>query len=136
VNPDEEIVARLTTGFEAFNRGDYDAALDRLDVDDRFEFHRGGGLGIVKGKAALREWMEPDAFEDQAFEPLEIKVNGIKVFVRARIRGRGRGSGIEVDAEGFSVWTLDEDAVFVRVENFLSHERAEALHAAGLEGRG
>jgi hypothetical protein len=34
------------------------------------------------------------------------------------------------------VWTLDEEGVFVRVENFLPHERGEALHAAGLEGRG
>jgi ketosteroid isomerase-like protein len=132
---DAEIVARLRAGYEAFNRGDYAGVLERLGVDDRFEFHRVGGLDIVRGRAAFREWMKPDAFEDQTFEPLEFKVNGNKVLVRARVRGRGPGSGIEVDAEVYSVLTLDEDEVFVRAENFLPHERVEALRAAGLEPR-
>jgi hypothetical protein len=133
---DAQLIAQLRAGYEAFNRGAYDEALEHIGLDDRFEFHRVGGLGVVRGREALRAWMEPDAFEDQTFEPLEFRVNGNKVFVRARIRGRGRESGVEVDAEVYSVLTLDEDEVFVRAENFLPHERVEALSAAGLEDPG
>jgi ketosteroid isomerase-like protein len=131
-----EIVARLRTIYEAFNRGDYDALVDRVDVDDMFEVHRVGGLGVLRGKKAVREWMEPDAIEDARFEPVDVEVNGDKVFVRARTRGRGASSGIAIEGEAYSVWTMDEDGIFVRAENFTPSERAEALRAAGLEDRG
>jgi hypothetical protein len=133
---DAEIVARLKAGYEAFNRGDYDGVFEHLDVDDRFEFHRVGGLGMVKGKDALREWMEPDAIEDLTVEPIEFRVNRDKVFARAHTRGRGRASGIEVEVEALTVWTLDDAGVFIRAENFLPSERDQALRAAGLSDAG
>jgi hypothetical protein len=34
------------------------------------------------------------------------------------------------------VWTVDEDGVFVRAQNFLPSERTEALRAAGLDDHG
>jgi hypothetical protein len=76
--------------------------------------------------------MEPDAFEDQRFEPLDFTVNGGKVLVRQRMTGRGAGSGVEFDLTLFVVFTIDDGGLVTRLEAFLPHEEAEALEAAGL----
>jgi hypothetical protein len=46
--------------------------------------------------------------------------------------GRGAGSGIEVDDDGWTVWTLNDDGLATRLEFFLDHQEVEALEAAGL----
>jgi hypothetical protein len=130
---DAELVARLRSGYEAFNRGHYDEVVEVLRADDRFEFHRVGGFGVIRGREALREWMEPDAIQGMTVEPLEIRVNGDKVLVRANTRGRGGASGIELEVEAFTVWTLSDDGVFIRAENFVPGEEAQALRAAGFD---
>jgi ketosteroid isomerase-like protein len=133
---DADTVARLRAGYDAFNRGAYDEVFEHIDVDDRFEFNRVGGLGVVAGREAIRAWMEPDAIEEQVLEPREFRVNGDKVFVHGHTRGRGRASGVEVEVEAFTVWTVDDDGVFIRAENFLPNELNKALRAAGLEDAG
>jgi hypothetical protein len=76
--------------------------------------------------------MEPDAFEEQVLEPLDMRFAGDKVLVRVRARARGAGSGIELDFESWTVWTFDADGLATRVEIFLDHQEADALKAAGL----
>ena len=76
--------------------------------------------------------MEPDAFEDQRFEPLEFTANGNKVLARQHFTGRGAGSGMELDFTTYSVWTLDDDGLVTRLEAYLPHQDSEALEAAGL----
>ena len=76
--------------------------------------------------------MEPDAFESQVIEPLDLRVVGEKVLVRARSKIRGAGSGIEAEFLFWAVWTFDEAGVTARVEIYLDHQKAEALEAAGL----
>ena len=76
--------------------------------------------------------MEPDAFESQAIEPLDLRGVGDKVLVRARSKIRGAGSGIEAEFLFWAVWTFDETGVTTRVEIYLDHQKAEALEAAGL----
>ena len=127
---DNEIIAGLRRIYEAFNRGDFEAVV--LMVHPDVELVRGGGQSPVTGVAALRAWMEPDAFEEQRIEPLDFTANGDKVFVRQRTTARGAGSGIELDANTYAVWTLDGDDLVRRVEGYLAHEEAEALDAAGL----
>jgi len=127
---DEETIARLRRIYEAFNRGDFEAALQLAHPD--IELVRTGGMSSVKGVAALREWMEPDAIEEQHFEPLDFKINGDKVFVLIRSTGQGAGSGIEIDFVAPVVWTLDDHGLVKKVQAFLPHEEAEALEAAGL----
>jgi len=127
---DEEMIAALRRLHEAFNRGDFEAALQLVHPD--IEFVRTGGQSSVKGVAALREWMEPDAIEEQHFEPLDFRVKGDKVLVREHVTGRGAGSGIEVDVVGWFVWTLDDHGLVKETQVFLPHEEAEALEAAGL----
>ena len=103
---DERMIAALRRLHDAFNRGDYEAALQLVHPD--IELVRPGSMSPIKGVAALREWLEPDAIEEQRLEPLEFRVKGDKVLVREHVTGRGAGSGIEIDFVTCIVWTLDD----------------------------
>jgi ketosteroid isomerase-like protein len=127
---DEEMIAALRRVHEAFNRRDFEAVVQQAHPD--VELVRTGGQSSVKGVAALREWMEPDAFEEQRYEPLDFRVKGDKVFERVHVTGRGAGSGIEVDFVTYTVWTLDDRGLVKEAQGFLPHEEAEALKAVGL----
>ncbi len=127
---DQEIVASLRRIYEAFNRGDFDAAI--AVVHPEIEVVPVGGQSSLRGAEAVRAWMEPDAFDEQQIEPLEFSIQGNKVLVRQHTRARGAGSGIELDVEIWAVWTLNDDGLATRVEGYLPHQEAEALEAAGL----
>jgi ketosteroid isomerase-like protein len=127
---DEEMIAALRRFHEAFNRGDVEAVVQLVRPD--VELVRAGGQSSIKGVAALREWMEPDAIEDARIEPLDFRVNGDKVLVRTHAMGRGAGSGIEVDVVGWAVWTLDDHGLVKKAQLFGPRQEAEALEAAGL----
>jgi len=127
---DQEIIDDLRRLYEAFNRADFDAAMEFAHPEA--EFVRPGGQAPLRGAAAIRAWMEPDAFEEQKVEPREFRVNGNKVLVSQHTWGRGAGSGIEMEVDVLSVWTLNDDGLVTRLEAFLPHEETEALEAAGL----
>jgi ketosteroid isomerase-like protein len=127
---DEEMIAALRRLHDAFNRGDFEAVVQMAHPD--IEIVRTGGQLSVKGIAALREWMEPDAIEEPRAEPLDFRVKGDKVLVRTHATGRGAGSGIEVDVVGYAVYTLDDHGLIKEVQLFPPNEEAEALEAAGL----
>jgi ketosteroid isomerase-like protein len=126
----EEKVELIRGIYDAFNRGDFDAAI--ASADPQIELVRPGDLSPLIGAKALRAWMEPDAFESQAVHPLEFTVAGSKVLVRQRLLARGAGSGIEMDIESWTVWTLGDEGRVTRMEVFLDHHGNEALKAAGL----
>jgi ketosteroid isomerase-like protein len=125
-----ENVEQLRRAYEAFSRGDFDAAIEVAHPE--IEFVRAGGQAPVRGADAFRAWMEPDAIVDARIEPLEFRTNGSKVLVRQFNRARGAASGIELEQETWAVWTLDENGLATRVEGFLAHQGHEALEAAGL----
>jgi len=127
---DAAMIDALRRSHEAFNRGDFDAAVESAHPE--IEFIPPGGQAPLRGAAALRAWMEPDAFEEQRIEPLDFRVEGNKVLVRQRIQARGAGSGINLDLENWTVWTFDGDLLVTRAETYLPHEESEALEAAGL----
>jgi ketosteroid isomerase-like protein len=126
---DEEILTRLRRGYDAFNRGDFDAAVEMAHPE--IEFVRPAGQPLLRGADALRRWMEPEAFEEQVIEPLEFSITGNKVLVRGHAWGRGAGSGIEVDVDFWAVWTVNEDGLATRLEFYLDDQEAEAREAAG-----
>jgi ketosteroid isomerase-like protein len=126
----QEIIESLRRTYAAFNRGDFDAAIEAADPE--IEFIPPGGQSSLRGADALRAWMEPDAFQEQRVEPREFRVKGSKVLVRQHTSARGAGSGIELDFDNWVVWTLDEDGLVTRMENFLPHQEGEASAAAGL----
>ncbi len=127
---DVAMIDALRRTYEAFNRGDFDAAVESAHPE--IEFRPPGGQASLRGAAAVRAWMEPDAFDEQRIEPLDFRVEGNKVLVRQHTQARGAGSGIELDMEIWAVWTFDDDLLLTRVESFLPHEESEALEAAGL----
>lgn len=129
---DRENIASLRRAYEAFSRGDFDAAIEIVHAD--VEFIPPGGQSPMRGAKAFRAWMEPDALAEQRIEPLEFRTNGNRVLVFQKTRARGASSGIELDLDSWVVWTLDDDGLVTRVEAFLMHEEDEALEAAGLTG--
>jgi ketosteroid isomerase-like protein len=126
----QENVESLRAAHAAFNRRDFDAAvaLARPDV----EFTRPGLEAPLRGVAAVREWMEPDAFEEQRIEPLQFEVNGNRVLMCQRTHARGAESGIELDVETWTVFTFDEDGLIARSEVYSLDQEDEALEAAGV----
>ena len=124
-----EILGRLRQIYEAVNSEDYDRGTEFLHPE--IELIR-AEFSPLKGVEAVRAWIEPDAMEDQRWDPLEFRDNGQKVLVRQRVSARGASSGIELDPETWAVWTFDEAGLVTRVEVFLIQEEDEALKAAGL----
>src|SRR3954453_7659691 len=123
------MIERLRLAYEAFNRGDFDAAIEIAHPD--IVFVRPGAQPELKGAEAMRTWMEPDAFESQVIDPLEFRVSGNKVLVRQHATARGAGSGIEIEIEATTLWSFDEEGRVTRAEAFLPHQEEEALSALG-----
>ena len=125
-----EIAADVRRALDAYSRGDFDAAMETVHPD--IEFAPPGGQQTLKGAARFRAWMDPDAFESQMIDLLDIRVVGKKALVRMRTHIKGAGSGIEADFRTWGVWTYDDAGRQTRIEIYLDHEEAEALEAAGL----
>jgi ketosteroid isomerase-like protein len=127
---DQEIVSSLRDAYEAFNRTDFDAAMEVAHPE--IEFIPPGGQSPLKGADALRAWMEPDAFQSQQIESIEFRIHGDKIWVHQLATARGAGSGIELNLVAWAVWTFNDDGRATRVQSFLPHQEIEALEAAGL----
>ena len=124
-------IRTLRRAYDAFSRGDFDAAIEIAHPE--IVFIPPGGQQPIRGVSSFRAWMEPDALVEQRIDPVELRINGNKVLVTQRTRARGAASGIELDMENLAVWTLNEEGLATRVESFLPHEENEALAAAGLK---
>jgi ketosteroid isomerase-like protein len=120
----DELLRRLRAGYEAFNRGDYDATVEWIHPE--VVYLSPGGISELKGAEALRAWMEPDAFEDQRSEVLEAEIEGNRALIRQNTRARGAGSGIEMEIDSWAVWTFDDEGRVTRIETFLEREEEEA----------
>jgi ketosteroid isomerase-like protein len=127
---EQEMINGLRRAYDAFNRGDFDTAIELAHPE--IEYVPPGGQALLKGANALRAWMEPDAFESQVLEIEELKVAGDRVLVRQRATARGAASGIEMEIQSWTLWTFDPDGKAIRAEVFLPHQDAEAFEAAGL----
>jgi uncharacterized protein len=128
----QENVEAFRRGYEAFARGDLDAALElmhpKIEAHDPPEVP---DATIYRGREAVRrDWEQTsDMFEDFSIDVEEIFDRGDEVVVFLRFRGRGRESDAEVEAPMAHVWTI-RDGKAVRLRQFLN--RAEALEAVGL----
>lgn len=122
----------LDFGFDAFNRGDFDAAVTYFDPDivwlDPSEVPDAGvHHGPEQVKALWRSFAEQ--WTDMRMDPLEFAESGDRTLVRVHFSGKGRESGAPMEIEFFQLWTI-RDACALRVDSFLSREAAEeALHA-------
>ena len=117
---------------EAYNEGDWDAALATMDPNVVFDSTRAGPDGeIYRGhEGAKRFWlMLRDVFGSLRNEPEEIIDNGDRLFTRIRQRSTGRASGAVTEDVIYQIITIDKGRA-IRLEFF--RDRAEALEAAGL----
>jgi ketosteroid isomerase-like protein len=122
--PEEELIDRLRQGYDAFNRGDYDAATEWVHPD--VVFVSPGSITELRGAQALRAWMEPDAFESQVSQPGEIEINGNRALFHQTTKARGAGSGIEMEVGSWAVWTFDDEGKVTRMETYFEHDEEGA----------
>ena len=133
----QEHVELIRRGFEAFNRGDWDAALEIVAEDVVW----GAYLAAMDGERAIhgheslrRTWQAQrddlggDDFKAEARDIRDLGAGSLLVKLRAM--GRGSASGVPVQVEYVQLWTF-RGGLVVRLDNYASE--AEALQAAGLK---
>jgi ketosteroid isomerase-like protein len=126
----EENVRR---GYEAFNRGDIEGALEGLDPE--IEWHTyivpGPGGGVYHGHDGVRElWSDAKRiFGDFRNVPEEIFEVGERVVAYVCVEGVGARSGAAVQARIAHLYTFRGERI-ASVRSF--EDRDEARRAAGL----
>lgn len=126
---ESEQVALIRRGYEAYNRGDFNAVVELLHPEVEWRPPTASPDAVpLHGREEARGYMEPNMFVSQASEPLEIIESGDRVLVVARVSARGAASGLEVEQVNFHLWTV-ADGLAIRFEVF--SERAEAMAALG-----
>jgi uncharacterized protein len=107
----EDDVRLLLDGYEALNRGQFDALAEV--VDPEFEWCPGGQSpegGVHHGADGFRQFVDSwnESFDEFRITPELLVQAGDRVVVVARQAGRGHGSGIELEARVVHVWTIRE----------------------------
>jgi uncharacterized protein len=125
-------IETLRAGYEATNRGDWDAAFRGAHPD--FEWKTDGrvpGAGTYRGREQVRRFLEDqrEPFEEVVVEPQEFFERGDRIVVFVLTRLRPRGSSAVVENPIGHLWTM-RDGKAVRCEGFAVRE--EALAALGL----
>jgi ketosteroid isomerase-like protein len=127
----------LRLGFEAVNRGDYEAAFALYHPDvETIVPPVLAGLGldpVVRSREQRFRFQQRWTAEwgEMRFEPEEVIDLGDRVLVVGRVNGSGLGSGAAFENEWAQILTLsDSDGRVIRDHAFLDHR--EALEAAGL----
>ena len=122
----EDKVELIRRGYEAFNRGDFDAVAELLHPD--IVWNRVADVETaVQGSQEVRDFMEPEVFSRQRNEIHSIEAVGECVLVDGTFHGEGAGSGIEMKQRGFHLWRFRDDKA---VEFAYFTERDEALRVA------
>jgi ketosteroid isomerase-like protein len=132
----QESVDIARRSLDAFNAGDYDAALGFLAPDVEWEHNIGLATpmeGTYRGRAEVRQLWDRilEAFEDAHFEVDDGRDLGDEVLVLGRLSTRGRGSGAAVATPFGSIGEV-RDGLIVRQRFFV--DRCKALEAVGLSG--
>jgi ketosteroid isomerase-like protein len=132
----EDHAETIRQGIEAFNRADWDAALELVSEDVVWValLATVDGDKVLFGRDAVRRAWEAqrEALGGEAFgiESHRIRDLGAgTLLVRLRLTGRGTTSGVPIEVEYAQLWTLRE-GLAVRIDNYANE--AEALKAAGL----
>ncbi len=123
----------IHAGFDAFNRGDYDAWITGFDEDvELLDLAETPDTGVFRGHAGARAWIAKlrEAWgEGFRFEPQSITQGDDAVVVDTRASGVGTGSGVPIEMTVYMVLRFRDQRV-VWTRSFT--DRTEALEAAGL----
>ena len=122
----EQATERLTYGYDAFNRGDFDESARYLHPD--VDWRRVADVEqTLEGREAVRGNMEPDVWGKQRVELHGMEVFGESVVVDTTFHAEGRGSGIEMHQRGYHLWKI-RGGLGARFQFF--PDRDEAVKAA------
>jgi ketosteroid isomerase-like protein len=128
----EENVAKARAFIEAYNRRDFDAAVENFDPEIEWILPARQSSDSCRGPDEVKRFWEgiDETFEELRLEPQEWIDAGDRVATRLRHHGQGKGSGIEINTELYHQVATFRDGRMVRIEYFA--EWAEALEAAGV----
>jgi ketosteroid isomerase-like protein len=121
--------------WEAYNRGEIDAFLERADPE--CEFHEDPAFpeaGVYRGPEEIKAYLLQfrEAMADHWFEVEEVKDFGGGVISLLHERARGKASGVEVDIRPAFVFRFRDDKInYARA--YLN--RSEALADVGLDNQ-
>jgi uncharacterized protein len=116
----EQDVETIRGGYEAFNSGNPQGVLDRLDPDVEWIEPGGGNApgGTFNGPQAVGEDVfsaVPQYFDEFTAEPENFDDQGDRVVVTGRFKGRAK-SGTELDAPFEHTYDMKEGKI-ARLEN-------------------
>jgi ketosteroid isomerase-like protein len=127
----EENVDIFWRSCEAFDRGDFDRALDAIDPEIEYDLRHFPEGRVYHGHDGIREafrvWL--GAFDEYHQDREVIAAADDKLVVAVTEHGRGKSSGAEVVRSTYGVWNMRAGKA-VHITFF--GERDEALEAAGL----
>jgi ketosteroid isomerase-like protein len=129
----EENVEHVRAFIAAYNRRDFDAAMERFDPDIDWVLPPRQRSDSCRGPDAIKRFWRglDETFEELRLEPQEFVDGGDRVATRLRFYGRGKGSGMELETEMYHQVVTFRDGRMVRIEYLGRWE--EALAAAGLD---
>jgi ketosteroid isomerase-like protein len=129
---EQEIEDFIRSAYDRFNGGERVPPDDVWHADGVYVNSRDDpDPGTHRGLEAIRKQFERwvDTYPDLRVAPLEVLVNGERVFVWAQWSGHAAGSGAPVEMKMAQALTV-EGGKIRRCEEYV--DRAEALEAVGL----
>jgi ketosteroid isomerase-like protein len=128
----QENVEKARDFIEAYNRRDFDAAVESFDPEIEWVLPERQSSDSCRGPDEIKRfWIGLDeTFDELSLVPQEYVDAGDYVATRLRHYGRGKRSGIEIDEEMYHQVATFRGGRMVRIEYF--GEWSEALKAAGL----
>lgn len=123
-------VALIRGVYDAFNRGDFEAAAASLSADVCWEDPPElPGSDVHRGREGVKRfWQEfTDPFDRYEMRLGAFEEVGGHWLVEVHVSGHGRGSGLDAEADFTQVWTIADGAV-LRSRSYL--DRDDAVRAA------
>jgi ketosteroid isomerase-like protein len=129
----QENVDKARDFIEAYNRRDFDAAVESFDPEIEWVLPEGQSSDSGRGPEAIMQFWEglDETFDELQLLPQEFVDAGDHVATRLRHYGRGKRSGLEMDEEMYHQVVTFRAGKMVRIEYFV--EWSAALAAAGLK---
>jgi ketosteroid isomerase-like protein len=128
----QENVDKARNFITAYNRRDFDAALEFFDPDIDWVLPEHQSSDSGRGLDDVRRFFEglDETFDELRLEAQEFVDAGDRVATRLRYFGRGKGSGVEIETEMYHQVASFRDGTIVRMEYVTSWPAA--LEAVGL----
>jgi ketosteroid isomerase-like protein len=127
-----ENVDKARDFIEAYNRRDFDAAVESFDPEIEWVLPARQSSDSCQGPDEVKRFWEgiDETFEELRLQPQEFVDAGDHVATRLRHYGRSKG-GAAIDEELYHQVVTFRDGTMVRIEYFA--DWSEALEAAGLQ---